>query len=322
MWFPTQTNTLYIVKNALDINMNKNNNLTGVIKKLRINLFVIISALLVVKSFAQFGDRVDCGMVENDAIKEASGIAASRASAGVLWVHNDAGDKNRIFAMNEKGVNLGDFYLENCEARDCEDIAAGPGPVNGKSYIYVGDIGDNKAKHKIKYVYRFIEPVLLPDDSMKNHFVPNVDILRFRYPDGNRDAEALMVDPLTNDFYVISKRDLNVKVYKARYPQPLDSVSTLLCIDTLNISMVVAADISPSGLEIIMKNYHEIYYWKRAPGESVKKALSRTPKKLPYIKEPQGEAVAWDGNGDGYFTVSEEDGVVPCHLYFYPRLKK
>jgi hypothetical protein len=22
----------------------------------------------------------------------------------------------------------------------------------------------------------------------------------------------------------------------------------------------------------------------------------------------------------GYFTVSEEDGVVPCHLYFYPRL--
>jgi hypothetical protein len=283
---------------------------------------MVISTFVVAKSVEQFGNRVDCGLVENDDIKEASGIAASRANPGVLWVHNDSGDKNRIFAMNEKGMNLGDFYLENCEARDWEDIAAGPGPVEGENYLYVGDIGDNKAKHKIKYVYRFIEPVLLSGEPPKNHIVKNVDILRFQYPDGKRDAEALMVDPLTKDFYIISKRELNVKVYQASYPQPLDNVSILKCIDTLDLAMIVAADISPSGLEIIMKNYHEIYYWKRLPGESIKKALSRKPQKLPYVKEPQGEAVTWDSKGSSYFTISEENDGFPCHLYYYPRVGK
>jgi hypothetical protein len=283
---------------------------------------LLLCMLLVIKSFAQFGNQVDCGLVGNDDIKEASGIAASRANPGVLWVHNDSGDKNRVFAMNEKGKNLGDYYLENCEARDWEDIAAGPGPVDGESYLYIGDIGDNDAKHKIKYVYRFIEPRLLPDETSKNHIVKNIDILRFRYPDGKRDAEALMVDPLTKNFYVISKREMNVKVYMAPFPQPMDSVSILKCINTLDLAMIVAADISPSGLEIIMKNYHEIYYWKRLPGESIKKALSRKPKKIPYTKEPQGEAVTWDSKGSGYFTISEEGGGFPCHLYYYPRVGK
>jgi hypothetical protein len=282
-------------------------------------LVLLISTLIIAKSPAQFGNRVDCGVVENDDIKEASGIAASRANPGVLWVHNDSGDKNRIFAMDLKGKNLGEFYLQNCESRDWEDIAIGPGPVDGKSYIYVGDIGDNDAKHKIKYVYRFIEPELLPGESPKNHMVQNIDILRFQYPDEKRDAEALMVDPLTKDFFIVSKRDMNVKVFQARYPQPLDSVSTLRCIDTLNLAMIVAADISPSGSEIIMKNYHKIYYWKRLPGESIKKAISHKPKELPYVKELQGEAVTWDSKGEGYFTISEEDGE-PCHLYFYPRI--
>jgi hypothetical protein len=282
---------------------------------------MMISTLVVVKSSAQFGNRLDCGLVENDDIKEASGIAASRATPGVLWVHNDSGDKNRVFAMNEKGMNLGVYYLENCEARDLEDIAAGPGTVEGENYLYVGDIGDNNAKHKIKYVYRFVEPALLSDEPPKDHIIKNVDVLRFQYPDGKRDAEALMVDPLSKDFFIISKRELNVLVYKASYPQSLNSISILKCIDTLDLAMIVAADISPSGLEIIMKNYHKIYYWKRLPGESIKKALSRKPKDVPYVKETQGEAVTWDCKGNGYFTISEE-GDFPCHLYYYPRVGK
>lgn len=289
---------------------------------MRILFFVfMIFALVVAKTSVQYGNRVDCGVLENDNIKEASGIAASRVNPGVLWVHNDSGDKNRIFAMNEKGKNLGEYYLENCEARDWEDIAIGPGPVDDKSYIYVGDIGDNDAKHKIKSVYRFIEPELLADEPPKNHLVQNIDILRFKYPDEKRDAEALMVDPLTKDFFVISKRDLKVKVFQARYPQPLDSISTLRGIGTLDLAMIVAADISPSGRDIILKNYHEIYHWKRLPGESIKKTLLHKPEKLPYVKELQGEAVAWDSKGEGYFTISEEDGE-PCHLYYYPKVGK
>ena len=280
----------------------------------------MIFFLLNIKASAQFGDRIDCGVVENEDIKEASGVVASRANPGVLWVHNDSGDKNRIFAINEKGKNLGEYYLDNCVARDWEDIAVGPGPVDGRSYIYVADIGDNGAKYEIKYVYRFFEPEVSSDEPPKNHNIQSIDIIKFRYPDGKRDAEALMIDPLTKDCYIISKRELNIRVYQCRYPQPLDRVRTLRCIDTLDLFMIVAADISPSGREIIMKNYHQIHYWKRNSKETIKKTLSRTPQNLPYIKEPQGEAVAWDHKGSGYLTISEEVGGMPCHLYYYPRL--
>lgn len=221
-----------------------------------------------------------------------------------------------------KGKHLGTFYLENCEARDWEDIAIGPGTVDGSSYIYIGDIGDNNAKYAVKYIYRFKEPTVSLDVPPQDHIIQDIDILRFRYPDGKRDAEALMIDPLTKDYYVISKRELKVKVYKSKFPQPLTSIDILKCVDTLDVAMIVAADISPSGLEIIMKNYHAIYYWKRHSGEIIAKTLKRKPEKLPYVKEPQGEAVAWDSEGSGYYTISEEGGVDPCHLYYYPRIEK
>jgi hypothetical protein len=41
----------------------------------------------------------------------------------------------------------------------------------------------------------------------------------FQYPDGSRDAETLLLDPLTKDIYVISKREFeDIRVYRAPYP--------------------------------------------------------------------------------------------------------
>ncbi len=42
--------------------------------------------------------------------------------------------------------------------KDCEDVATGPGPIKGKNYIYLGDIGDNAEKRRYISVYRFEEP--------------------------------------------------------------------------------------------------------------------------------------------------------------------
>ncbi len=294
--------------------MFKKNLMTNLHSK--VMLFTLMVTLM---SNAQFGERVDCGIIENSEIKEASGIAVSKIYEDALYVHNDSGDKSRFFVINKKGKSLCECHLLNCHARDWEDIATGPGPLDSCSYIYVGDIGDNKAKYDIKYIYRFSEPDLSAIDSQNIIIVQNVDKIRLRYSDGKFDAEALMVDPLTKDIFIVSKRDLKVRVYQTRYPQSLTKVNTMKCIDTLDISMVVAADISSSGTEIIMKNYHEIYYWRRSPGESVRKALSRTPKKLPYVKEKQGESLAWDKQSNGYFTMSEQ---INGHLYYYPRIAK
>ena len=63
-----------------------------------------------------------------------------------------------------------------------------------------------------------------------------------------------------------------------------------------------------------------MYYWFRSPGQNLWEAFNTPALILPYIEEPQGEAVGWATDARGYYTISEEAGGVPAHLYYYPRI--
>ena len=106
----------------------------------------------------QFGVRVDLGIIQSSQIKEASGIAASRKNPGVLWTHNDSGGKNRLFAFDTLGSNLGYYMLAGAQNHDWEDIALGPAAGTNDSYLYVADIGDNSLSRDVKFIYRVREP--------------------------------------------------------------------------------------------------------------------------------------------------------------------
>jgi len=266
-----------------------------------------------------FGGRVDLGLVEHDDIDEASGIAASRKNPAVLWVHNDSGDSNRLFALNARGEHLGFYHLAGCDARDWEDMAVGPGPEADQQYLYVGDIGDNGAQYEYKYIYRVLEPHVDPLQEPVEETLEGADTITFSYPDNRQDAEALMVDPLTADIYIVTK--ILGFVYRLPYPQsttePMiaDHVGSL----HLGLQLVTGGDIASNGCEVLTKTYAFIYYWHCEPGESLWTAFEGDPILAPYIPEVQGEAVAWRARDMGYFTVSEESLLFPAHLYFYPR---
>ncbi|MBN2170133.1 MAG: hypothetical protein JW819_02290 [Candidatus Krumholzibacteriota bacterium] len=268
---------------------------------------------------ARFGERVTRGLVQLRDIDEASGLAASRQNPGVLWTLNDSGDEPRLFALDTTGRHLGVYHLLGADARDWEDLAVGPGPLPGRQYIYVGEIGDNRARHETKVVYRVPEPVVRADQAPIETWIGGVEALRFRYPDGRRDAEALMADPLTGDLYIISKREAQARIYRAPCPQAPDSLLTLTFAGTLPFNLVTAADCSADGGEVLVKTYGHIRYWVRGPGESLAETLARPGRMVPYRQEPQGESVAWAPDGSGYYTLSEEKDGVPAFLYFYPR---
>ncbi|OAD24135.1 lipoprotein [Candidatus Thiomargarita nelsonii] len=252
-------------------------------------------------------------------LDEISGIAVSRKNTDVLWIHNDSGDQNRIYAINSQGNYLGAYYIDDVSSRDWEDIAVGPGPIDSEHYIYIGDIGDNQAEYDFKYIYRVREPYVDFNQSPLVSTISDVEVIKFQYPDGKRDAETLMVDPLTKDIYIVSKRESNVRVYRAPYPQATNSTITLEHVATLNLDgQTVGGDISPSGLGILLKTYSSIYYWCRMSGQKLWQTFKNKPVTVPYTIEPQGEAVGWMSNGLGYYTISEEPDGNPAHLYFYP----
>ena len=118
--------------------------------------------------------RIDLGEIESDNILEASGLASSRFNQNILWTHNDSGDSNRIFAMDINGNHVGEFLLNNTENRDWEDIAIGPGPMEGVDYIFVGDIGDNRSENDVKHIYRFVEPQVYTNNQSSETNINNI----------------------------------------------------------------------------------------------------------------------------------------------------
>jgi len=263
-------------------------------------------------------DRIDAGIIEFEEITEASGIAASRQQKNVFWIHNDSGDSPRVLAVSATGRHLGQYRLKRFRNRDWEDVAIGPGPVSGISYLYIGDIGDNSARHEYIQVHRIVEPKVDTGQPPTDTMVRFIDTITLLYPDGPRDAETLMIDPTTRDLYIVSKREERVGVYVARYPQSIETPMVLERVSTLPFPFATAGEISPSGDGILIKSYTHVYYWPRKPGQTVEKALSHPPSPWYYEPEPQGEALCWQADGKGYYTTSEEAQGIEAHLYYYP----
>ncbi|HTH83016.1 MAG TPA: hypothetical protein VL490_08780 [Mucilaginibacter sp.] len=237
---------------------------------------------------------------------EISGIAASRINPGILYIHNDSGNASQVYLTDGTGADRGTLTLTTVGNRDWEDIAVGPGPIAGVSYIYVADIGDNSSRYGSIFVYRFPEPDLNGKTSPFVANITNVDAIELKYPDGPRNAETLMIDPLTKDIYIASKESNLSKIYVARYPQSTLSATTLSPLVQLYFNKATGGDISPDGSEILLRSNQLIWYWKLPVGTSISAGLLTKPQIAPYANnEPQGEGVGFAADGSGYYTSTE-----------------
>src|SRR3954468_6307892 len=77
------------------------------------------------------------GRLDHPAIREASGIVASRRHPGVFWVHNDSQNPAALFAVRRDGSLVGEFTL-GVPNVDWEDIAA-----DDQGHLYLADTGNN-----------------------------------------------------------------------------------------------------------------------------------------------------------------------------------
>jgi tartrate-resistant acid phosphatase type 5 len=255
------------------------------------------------------------GNVESSAIVEASGLVASRKHANVLWTHNDNGD-SKLYALNAQGKHLG-VYSTGVTARDWEDIAIGPGPQAGISYLYMADTGDNSQVRTGITVFRVPEPSVKATQSPVNVNLAGTAAINLRYPDGAHDAETLIVDPANGDIYIITKRDARSLIYRAAYPQSTSATTTLTYMGQLTFSGALGGDISPDGDEIIIKDFDDAFYYPRPAGTSITSALLAAPTEIPYTTQELGEGLTFDGQGRGYFANSEG---VNQPLYYYERV--
>ena len=271
-----------------------------------------------------FENAQDLGTIENKQINEASGIVASYRNKGLLWTHNDSGDKNRIFSMDASGKGIREFYLEGANNRDWEAISMATFPEG--SFIYVGDIGDNNNVYAESAIYRVQEPEINAS-TPQSSTLKNVQKITYKYTDGARDAETFLIDQSSKDIYIISKRESSKRLYRLPFPQSYTQTMTAEFVQELTFSAgsgtplyIVDGNVSVDNKEIIIKNYLQIFHWRRNANESIPDALKRTPKMQSYFVEPQGEGICFAQDGSGYYTISEEGpNKSPVKLYLYKR---
>jgi hypothetical protein len=268
------------------------------------------------------------------ALRESSGIAASRTQAGVLWSHNDSGDNPTIYAVDLSGRLLAIVDVVRATARDWEDIALGPCPpgfaTDGdneprpRPCLYAADIGDNSASRDALTVYVIAEPRLASRDGGRisttaRHF-------RYRYPVGPQDSEALAVGPDGDVLIVTKGRSGPIGFFGIsadRVSQALRS-GEILVAERLGPPgltpvrgigrLVTGAAISPDGATLAVRTYHEVFFYRRADKPVGRRwQLAGRPCFLGYA-ERQGEAIAFL-DASTLVTTSERQRGLSAQMY-------
>jgi hypothetical protein len=266
----------------------------------------------------EWDETVEVAHLTDARLDEVSGLVASRAHEGVLYVHNDSGEPYaRFFAITLEGAVLAEIVIDGAPARDFEDLAYHDG------WLYLADTGDNGARdgsqpvHEDVALVRVREPEL-PAEAGGTVHVSDFERFVLRYADRPRDCEAVFVDPITSDFYFLSKENEGpVDVFVAHAPLSRTEPNTLEHAGTMPgagslANAITAADITSDGAGIVVRTYLRAFLYPRASGEDVARALGRAPVELPVIREWQGEAIGFSVDGRTLYSIPEGDDA-PVH---------
>ena len=219
-------------------------------------------------------------------IVESSGLARSTYARPLLWTHNDSGDSARVFAVGRDGTTRAVLRLRGADAVDWEDISTGPDHT-----VWVGDIGDNGWDRDHVTVYRFREPRSLKSGAGR------ATAYDFTYPDGPRDAEALLVRPDNGRVFIVSKDDNGGAVYRAPRRLSTSTVNKLQRV-TDAPATVTGGTFAPDGKSLVLVNYTRAYTYAGIGGA----AQSDTSK---VNNSAQGESVEISRDGRRMFLGQE-----------------
>jgi hypothetical protein len=254
------------------------------------------------------------GTIESDDIKESSGLAVSKCQPNVLWTHNDGGEP-LIFAMSTEGRHLGVWRIPNAQNVDWEDIAEFKDAA-GKCFLLIGDIGTNKSKRAELTVYRVAEPVVSGTDAASSGKRPltsaSADVMRFGYSGEMRNAETLMVHPVTGDIYILTKQDRGPSTIHRL--KPVFGSAGVKTEKIADISMpadkpglLTGGSISPDGNRVILCDLQNGYELVLRDGAvDFNDIWRQAPRRVDLGNRKQGEGVTYSADGNAIYASSEK----------------
>lgn len=241
---------------------------------------------------------------------EISGCAVSPADRDRVWLHNDSGNPPWLFAVGADGRVQARVEVAGATGLDWEDIAAFR--WQGAAMLAIADTGDNFAWRDAA------EVLLLPEPPPGARRVRPSRTIRFRYPDGPRDLEALAVDAAAGQILLLEKRRPPARLYGLALNGPVQQLAQPLAtlpdwwpepatpVETFGMQRyrgaATAMDLSPDGRRLAILTPTHWMVFDRRPGETWTATLARKPRQGRIPREPAGqrtifEALCWAGDG-------------------------
>ncbi|GAB2474881.1 hypothetical protein [Jatrophihabitans fulvus] len=287
------------------------------------------AAVLLVAPPARAADRPAVAFTLDDPrIAEASGIAPGLRNPGVVYVQNDSGDGNRVFAVSRAtGRTRAVVTVAGATNVDWEDLAVARDAA-GVPSVWIADTGDNDAERRDVRVYRVPEPRLASADVTTRAVT-----WRLTYPDGPVDAEALAVAP-GGTAYVVTKSYLGASVVyrlpKAAGRGTLARVAELTVrpsgtrggpseLGALAQLSVTGAAFSAGGSRFAVRTYTDAYVWAVSGGD-LASALRRAPVRVALPRQRQGEGIAFADAAGTTLLVDSEGTSEPVWSVPLPRI--
>jgi hypothetical protein len=284
-------------------------------------LLLLLAPGLAASAFASPGawSAPDIAGVMTDArLAETSGLAASRNPRGRFWVHNDSGNGAELHLMSDTGARIASVIVDGVRNVDWEDVAGFE--LDGKRYLLIADTGDNGGVRRSLRLVVVAEPARVIDGMR----LKPAWTLRFRWPDGARDCEAVAVDAANGEVLLVSKKRVPPELFAVDLRAPRGTTQVARPLGLLQgieqpsdeeversprfgryRSQVTAADLSPDGRTLAVLNYQAVYLYSRSPGAPWSSAL-QAPQRLDFAWMPQAEAVAFSLDGESLWVAGEQ----------------
>lgn len=179
-------------------------------------------------------------------LEEAS-AAEMFPDSDLIWTIEDSGNKNNVYALNNKGKIVKDIDVSNSKNIDWEDLT-----TDNKGSLYIGDFGNNSRKRKLFTIYKLSDIDSLNDKT-------EADLINFSLPKGMKSKDFEAFFHFNNFFYIFSKEDnkgIVIKVPNEIGDQEAQLVSKFSLKGKGN--RITSADISQDGKTVALLNHNKV----------------------------------------------------------------
>lgn len=268
-------------------------------------------------------------------ITESSGLARSNLNRDLFWTHNDSGGNVAIYALTKQGSHVATYHIQGLGVTnlDWEDMTSAV--LDGKSWLFIADVGDNNAFRPFTTVYMVPEPEFdMPRFGIRSDVVNVHRIFNLVFPNGQaRDVEAIGLDSETQMAYLISKREVQPRLFSFPVKDAFSQVSQLgeeaipalpemqVLVDhgPINIprapagysgnadsfNWVTSMDISDDGKSAYVGTLLNGYIYTLGERESWPEAFKKPPREFALPPFSQIEAGAFDHTSRSVYVTSE-----------------